>query len=255
MVEISVLYSFARSGGTLVNQLLGVHPQCLVLSEVNPTASFKPIQEQGLEWLGLLEESYINKFVSMPYHKQIKFLYDRSIAKGKKLIIRDWVSVNFLPGCSGPEIKPSGELEQAFYLERADFRPVPLVIVRRGEAVYKSIEENFPKMEGLSLKSFSEYYLKYAYAVAEFPKIKLENLRSQPVNTLGEILNRLDLASDEINLLLENFFNFKNCTGNISLKKSNKSSFAQKILPPETHIESTSHPKLIEANKILGYDR
>mgnify|MGYP006114596515 CR=1 FL=1 len=255
MVEIPVLYSFARSGGTLVNQLLGVHPQCLVLSEVNPTASFKSIQKQGLEWLGLIEKSYTNKFVSMPYHEQIKFLYDQSTGKGKKLIIRDWVSVNFLPGCSGPEIKPSGELEQAFYLGRSDLRPLPLVIVRKGEAVYKSIQRNLPRMEGLSLKTFSESYLKYAYAVAEFPKIKLESLRSQPASTIREILNRFDLSSDETSFLLENFFNFKNCTGNTSLKKVSKSSLAQKILPPENNIESTSHPKLIEANKILGYDK
>jgi len=254
MTEIPVIYSFARSGGTLVNQLLGVHPQCMVLSEINPAASFKSITEQALEWLGLLNEKEADEFESTPYHQKILFLHKLAARENKKLIIRDWVSINFLPGTAG-DIKPSRELEQIYYLKRAGLKPLPLVIARKGEAVYKSIRENFPNMASLSLKSFSEAYLRYACAVADFPKIHLENLRSQPEAILEEILNRFKLASDKNSMLLENFFNFKNCTGNVSLKKGNKSASAKTILPPENHIQSKSNPELTEANKILGYDR
>ena len=254
MTKICVMYSFARSGGTLVNQLLGVHPQCLVLSEVNPASSVKPIPKQALEWLGLLNEKEVNEFSSMPYHQKISLLHERAERENKKLIIRDWVTVNFLQNSAGV-IKASEELEQIFYLKRAGFKTLPLIIARRGEAVYKSIQDNFSQMADLSLKNFAESYLKYAHAVSEFPKIHLEDLRSQPEKTLGEILTHFDLASYKNNLLLENFFNFQNCTGNVSNKKVSKSAYAKKILPPENQNQPSSHPGLIEANKILGYDR
>ena len=118
------MYSFARSGGTLVNQLLGVHPQCLVLSEVNPASSVKPITEQAVEWLRLLNGKEINEFSSMPYHQKISLLHERAESENKKLIIRDWVSVNFLQNSAG-DVKPSGKLEQAFYLKRAGFITLP----------------------------------------------------------------------------------------------------------------------------------
>ena len=254
MNKICVMYSFARSGGTLVNQLLGVHPQCLVLSEVNPASSVKSIPEQAVKWLRLLNEKEVNEFSSIPYHQKISLLHERAKRENKKLIIRDWVSVNFLPNSAG-DIKPSGALEQEFYLKRAGFQILSLIIARRGEAVYKSIRDNFSDMADLSLNTFAESYLKYAHAVSGIPKIHLENLRSEPDKTLREILAHFDIESYKNSLLLENFFNFQNCTGNISNKKISKSAYAKKILPPGKYIQPSSHSALLEADKILGYDR
>lgn len=255
MIDIPVIYSFARSGGTLVNQLLGVHPQCLVLSEINPAASYKPIAEQAVEWLGLLEEKEAEEFSYMPYHQQIKLLHGRANGHKKKLIIRDWVTVNFLSGSTSSDILPSKQLEQSFYLERAGFRSLPLVISRKGEDVYKSIRDNFLELAGLEMESFAESYLEYARAVAEFPIIHLEELRSQPEVALGEILRRFNISCDDTSSLLKNFFSFKNCTGNVSLKNANKSAVAQGILPPETLTPTqNSHPYLAEANRILGHE-
>ena len=239
----------------MVNQLLGAHPQCLVLSEINPAASFKAIAEQAIEWLGLLEEKEAEEFSYLPYHQQIKLLNDRTIAQKKKLIIRDWVTVNFLPGSAGDDIVPSRQLEQSLYLERAGFQSFPLVITRKSEDVYKSIRDNFSELAELDMKSFAESYLEYAHAVAKFPIIHLEELRSQPEIALGKILRRLNISCDDNNSLLQNFFSFKNCTGNVSLKNANKSAVAQEILPPETRVPTqNSHPYLVEANGILGYE-
>lgn len=255
MIDIPIIYSFARSGGTLVNQLLGVHPQCLILSEINPAASYKPIAEQAVEWLGLLEEKEAEEFSYMPYHQQIKLLHDRANGHKKKLIIRDWVTVNFLSGSTRSDILPSKQLEQSLYLERAGFQSLPLIITRKGEDVYKSIRNNFLELAELEMMSFAESYLEYARAVAEFPTIHLEDLRSQPEVALGKILRRFNISCDDNSSLLQNFFTFKNCTGNVSLNNVNKSSVAQEILPPETRAPTqNSHPYLVEANAILGYE-
>src|SRR5437763_195444 len=110
MSVMPVVYSFARSGGTLANQLLGVHPDCLVLSEVNPAASVKSVAAQAADWLGLAAAP--KELSALPYREQVRTLAQRALVAGKRLVIRDWVTVNFLPGTSAQTV-PSGELEQA----------------------------------------------------------------------------------------------------------------------------------------------
>lgn len=259
MNRIPVFYSFARSGGTLVNQLLGAHPQCLVLSEVNPAASYKSIAEQAVEWLGLIAAHEVEDFSYMPYHRQINLLYTRAAVQGKQLIIRDWVTVNFLAGSAGNNVVPSGQIEQELYLEYAGFESVPLIIARRGAAVYGSIKHNFSHLQDLEEKVFAEAYLEYARAVAKFPKIHMEALRAHPDTTLLEILRRFDLVSHHRSSLLQNFHDFRSCTGNTTLQVSSESASARQILPPETLVsqETTltdTYQTLDEADRLLGYD-
>ncbi len=258
MSTIPVIYSFARSGGTLVNQLLGAHPQCLVLSEVNPAASHKPVAEQAVEWLGLVAAHEVDEFSHMPYHRQINLLHTRAAVQGKRLIVRDWVTVNFLPGSAGNNVVPSGQIEQEWYLEHAGFESVPLVIARRSAAVYGSIKHNFSHLQGLEVEVFAESYLEYARAVTKFHKIHMETLRAQPETTLLEILRRFNLVSSHRRSLLQKFHDFRNCTGNTTLRISSESATARQILPPETLVSQETtltdiHPALVEADRLLGY--
>jgi hypothetical protein len=194
MKSIPVVYSFARSGGTLLNQLLGVHPECLVLSEVNPAASYKSVAEQATDWLNLVAAIDVPAFKTLPYDQQITTVYERSVVKGKTLIIRDWPTVNFLPNCAGERIKPSHELEQELYLRHGGFEPIPLVVARRGAAVYESIKRSFSHLNHLELDIFAECYVEYARAVANFPKIHLENLRADPLSVLSTVLTEFNLS-------------------------------------------------------------
>jgi len=253
---IPVFYSFARSGGTLVNQLLGVHPACLVLSEVNPAASYKPVVEQAVEWLGLVEAPEAREFAHLPYHRQIAFLHERAGERNKQLVVRDWVTVNFLPGAAREDTMPSGELEQALYLQRAGLRPLPMVIARRGAAVYGSITHHFANLRELALEIFEKSYLEYAHAVAAFPKIHLEALRARPAATLAEILARFKLDASAGESLLEGFHEFRNCTGNTTLQGQSGSAVAKRILPPEAAADEgalSERPSLVEADRLMGY--
>ena len=258
MSTIPVFHSFARSGGTLVNQLLGAHPQCLVLSEVNPAASFKSVAEQAVEWLGLVEPHEAGEFARLPYHRQIAFLDGRAGKRGKRLVVRDWVTVNFLPGAARDHTIPSGELEQELYLEQAGLRPVPVVIARRSAAVYRSITRHFSHLQDLEPEVFEKSYLEYARAVAEFPKIHLETLRARPAAAVEEVLRRFELDTSRRESMLENFHEFRNCTGNTTLQAQSGSAIAQRILPPEASAPDEAalterHPALAEADRLMGY--
>ena len=247
-----MLFSFARSGGTLVNQLLGVHPQCLVLSEVNPAASYKPIAEQAVEWLDLATPREAQGIARSPYAQQVALLRERAAGRGKTLVIRDWVTVNFLPGTT-QDVIPSGTLEQPLYLERAGLEPLPMVVTRRAAAVHASIVKNFTQLAGLTVDAFAEAYLAYARAVAGFTRIHVEALRAAPKEGAIRIAQHFGLDTAPAPAMVRDFHQFRRCTGNTTLQGRNASADARNVLPPERD-SASSHPKLAEADRLLGYD-
>lgn len=255
MSTVPVLYSFARSGGTLVNQLLGVHPDCLVLSEVNPAASYKPVAEQAVEWLGLVALDEAPGFARRPYREQLAELHRRAAERGKRLVVRDWVTVNFLPGTAGSAAAPSGELEQALYLERAGLEPLAVVVTRAAEAVYRSIRRSFAHLRELDRDAFAIAYLAYAKRVAHLPRVSLEALRQRPPEAVARLLEMLQLRPVDPRSLLDRFADFTRCTGNNSLADKPASASARTVLPAEADGSGANeaHPAFAEADRMLGY--
>jgi hypothetical protein len=252
MPAIPVLFSFARSGGTLANQLLGVHPQCLVLSEVNPAGSYKSVPEQAVEWLELATADEAAKLAAMPYREQIRMLRERAAARGRLLVVRDWVTANFLPG-TAPRVVPSGMLEQSIYLERAHLEPICLVVTRRAAAVYRSIITNFSHLGGLTVEAFGEAYLAYARSVVHLPRLHMESLRAAPEAGVRKLLESFGLDTSSVRDVLRDFHDFRKCTGNNTLEGRGGSADARSVMPPETPPDIT-HPALAEADGLLGYD-
>jgi hypothetical protein len=253
MSAIPVLYSFARSGGTLVNQLLGAHPQCLVLSEVNPAGSFKPVAEQAVEWLELASREEAGELAALHYGKQMALLRERAADRGRTLVVRDWVTANFLPD-TGPRVVASGALEQPLYLSRAGLQPTALVVSRRAAAVYRSIVANFAHLKDLGIDAFAEAYLAYARAVASFPRLHMENLRAAPEAYARKLLEAFELDTAAVPQVLRDFHEFRKCTGNNTLEGRGGSADARSVLPPEPR-EELSHPALAQADTLLGYER
>lgn len=257
MKHIPIIFSFARSGGTLVNQLLGVHPDCLVLSEVNPAASMVSVTRQALDWLGLIEATETDQFQELPYSQQIALLDERSRARRKTLIIRDWVTVNYLPGAGRNSIMPSLVLEQPVYLARAGYSLRPLVVTRKANSVYRSIRSNFIQMANLSAEAFATAYLMYAHAVSGFPKVALEMLQMMPRETLVQIMQELGLSADHVDHQLAAFSAFDKCTGNNTLAVPSETAHARHILPVGRDSEAErAFPEICafsEADRLLGY--
>jgi hypothetical protein len=252
MTAVPILFSFARSGGTLVNQLLGVHPACLVLSEVNPAASFKPVAEQAWQWLDLVDAQEAGDFARLGYREQITRLAERARARGKQLVVRDWVTVNFLDR-TADAAAPSGQLEQLLYLQRGGLEAVPVVVTRRAAGVYRSIVRNFGQMRDMAVETFAHAYLAYARAVSRFPRVHLERLRAAPEAGVGELLERFRLDAAPAAALLRDFHEFRRCTGNTTLEGLGGSADARQVLPPEP-VAPLSCPELDEADRLLGYE-
>jgi hypothetical protein len=257
---IPVFYSFARSGGTLINQSLGCHPANAILSEVNPGGAFKSIAKQGAEWLGLFGASEVKSFSALSYGEQISKLYERAELKKRKLIIRDWCTINFMPlEISDLSFWPcSMVLEQEIYLRAAGFLPRPIVIARDAASVYLSIKQAFPKLRNLDISRFGTSYLAYAHAIGGYPIFKLEDFRKNPGDVLPMICRQLDVHFPDN--FEDQFFRYNSCTGNNTLETKAASQSAQAILPMDSArtpewTKAAEHPLLAEANRILGYEQ
>ena len=254
---IPVFYCFARSGGTLLNQCLGITEGNLVLSEVNPHISCRSIEQQAHEWLGLLTSDERVVFSRLPYAQKIRQLHDRARSQKTQLILRDWCTVNFLARTAADETEPSGVLEQPFYLSTVGLTPRALVFTRRASAVYASIRENFPQLHKLDLNEFAEAYLEYARAVADLPIFKLEDFTVNPTEVMAAIAERLGVpvAKD----FKKRYRNFQHCTGNNLIWPPPRSLKAESINPrvekqrQSDSLANAQHPKLGEADSIFGY--
>lgn len=259
-MAIPVFYSFARSGGTLINKCLGCDPGNLILSEVNPAGAFKSIEEQAFEWLQLIEEGERRDLEQRSYGDKIGFLEQRARARGKVLIIRDWCSVNFLrPGRAAGDIVPpcSGVLEQSVYLRSAGLDPRAVVITREAASVFLSIKRAFRALADLELDEFARAYAGYAEAVRELPCFQLEKFRREPERDLQRICEALGV-NHPANFLGE-FSDFERCTGNNTLAEQALSQQAATILPEEGKRSAewqnaAEHPLCRQANEWFGYD-
>lgn len=257
-MHIPVVFSFARSGGTLVNQLLGVHPDCLVLSEVNPAASVVSVTRQAADWLGLIEAAEVDQFHAFPYAQQVALLNERAKSKEKTLIIRDWVTTNYLAGAGDGAVVPSAILEQQLYLARAGYSLRPLVVTRNAQSVYQSIRRTFSQLSDLSEDVFSTAYLAYARAVSTFPRVSLEALQASPRETLVQILQKLGLSTDFTDMQLETFADFCMCTGNNTLAMPSATTHLRQISPVRSDALADNillNTELFaEADRLMGYE-
>jgi hypothetical protein len=255
--EVSVYYCFARSGGTLINRCLGCIPGNLVLSEVNPMGSIASVESQARDWLGLVAAGEFEQFAGKSYGEKISLLADAATGSGKRLIIRDWPTLNFLSGIHWGYFFPSGVLEQDFYLDRHVLRRHSAVISRRSASVYESLKRSFPHLKELSVDDFSSAYLAYAEAVASFQVIHFEEFCEAPVREFGRLCQALNCSfSDHF---VTAFRNFVNCTGDNNLAAVSRGGSSNRIVPLTDNRESpawraaTRDERCREADQIFGY--
>jgi hypothetical protein len=213
--ELPVLICYSRSGGTLLNRILGSLKDVIVLSEVNPWGSFKPMLEQAQEWFRLINAEEKRGLESRTFAQQIGELQKRATGQGKKIIIRDWSTANFMKGLVRDR-KPSYRLETMIELGRS-FSLKPLVLMRDPYSTWKSNIENFGQYFDLSPQKFFCEYGKYLASVEALPRIKLEEFTSFPANYMEWICEYWNLPY--IKECLTNFYHFAHCTGDNTLAK------------------------------------
>jgi hypothetical protein len=255
--QVSVIYSFARSGGTLLNRCIGSIPGNIVLSEVNPCGDVMAIEAQAHQWFGLIDEAEAAELAEKTYIDKITFLAHRAKEKSLNLIIRDWSAVNYIDHASNDFHLSSLELEQEFYLSHADLDVKSVTFSRKSEDVYISIKNNFEHLKEITVQDFGKLYLAYAQKVSKYSVFHYEDFCNNPAEILGEICRVLNVAFD--GSFLENFSNYDYCTGDSQFSDSSRGYRLGSIqaLPPQgsrlAREEAQANEDLILADKWLKY--
>jgi len=185
--SIAVFYCFPRSGGTLLNQCLLCAPGTVVLSEINPSSSVIPIEQQAAEWFQLLNPTEAADLANRTYLEKISRVYDRTNAAQKSLCVRDWCGINFLAHISPWLGVPSQVLEQRLYLQHGGYELREIALVRRSAAVYRSLHENIPELAALTVEEFGAAYRSYLRQLSSVKKYQLEHLTSASSAVLKSI--------------------------------------------------------------------
>ncbi len=253
---ISVLYCFPRSGGTLLSQCLLCAPATVVLSEVNPAASFLPVEQQASAWFGLITAKEAAALEARTYLEKVTFLARRCAKKKRRLCVRDWVAINFVPGLTPLAPEASGVLEQRLFLRDAGFEVTEAVLLRRSEQVFRSMRRHIPGFQSYPLREFAQHYRGYLRAVADIPRFQLEELTAKPADTLRRICAALRL--DFPPRFQSQFHRQEHVTGNNTLPLKPASASATRIesLPtPTTGVKSSPRERALFASldALAGY--
>ncbi|MBE9070370.1 sulfotransferase family protein [Leptolyngbya cf. ectocarpi LEGE 11479] len=226
-----------------------------MLSEVNPHLSVLAVEKQAIDWLGLISKEEYASFTRKSYVEKIEHLSQLARATDKKLIIRDWISVNYLPNVAVGAF-PSETREQELYLNKYGLQSSGIVFSRRAETVLSSIKRTFTHFSGLSTDDFASAYLSYAEAVSDLPIFHYEDFCENPSSVLQKICSTLNIFYDSS--FIEKFYTFHQCTGDNNPGQESKryhlNMISSSIKIDAEFIEYSQNKKIQKANSLLGYE-
>ena len=253
---LAVYHCFARSGGTIVNRLLGASRDVVVLSEVGPAASVRDPLVQAVEWLDLVDPVEVDELRDRDFGELIGELARRAASRGQHLVVRDFVTPNFLPRAFG-DVLPSGVLELVRALEAAGCELARVVVARRSASTYTSIVRSFPHLSSLTVDEFAVAYHAFAAAVTGVPVIRYEDLTADPPGGLQALSEALGCPFDPD--ALTGFASFRNCTGDLQLEKLSRGAPLTRVTPladrtsDPLFIAAAEHPLCRAADDRFGY--
>jgi len=251
-IKIIVIINYSRSGGTLLTRILGMLPNVIIGSEINPLAGATPDHKAIQPHLALKKQMklwYDIEVDGNSFEECVQNLAEYCNLAGSHLVIRDWTHVDFIKRKEN-EYKPKYNfniLEQLNSIGNLK----AFVFVRDAIDVYLSSSKQ--------INEFSMAYLIYVKKILEeqFPIFKYEDLIENPDDTVKKIC---DLIGIEYSPDYKRFNENLKCTGDIQLGKRSRGLYKGGIVKlPRKWVACSSRKKidacknLIEANSLLGY--
>jgi len=251
-MEVIVVINFARSGGTLLTQVLGSSDDVWILSEINPRAGANPLHQSVNPDLAVLEQAwqwYGVRLKGLGFRSDLKEFRQIAESRGKILVIRDWTFQNFSQKAWFSGSSPSYRFE--LLEELKDSFPIrPLAFVRDGIDVFLSF--------GGNLRQFSYDYREFARGLVNhgIPILRYEEFTKHPL----QFIQRLsEVTKKELSIDLTTFHT-RPATGNLQSGKTSRGIRAKGVvtLPrkriSKKRIFDIEHcGNLMEANRLLGY--
>ncbi len=251
-MTIIVMFSYARSGGTILNQCLGSLPNVVIMSEVNPLGggwgvreadSLTTIKAQAKEWykIDLKNDDFTKNALELDQICQNQHQF---------LILRDWTFVNFTSYENNFNVPPRRFLTLDALKNKAEVKPFALV----RDAIDVWLSRGCPPMN----EFYADYLIYIQTLLQEGIKIfKYENFCAAPDRTMFEICNYVNIPySDDY----KNYSTFFKVNGDVQ-NKDNSRGVQQGIIKPLRR-KKLEHEKvqmlnqnkhMIQVNQLLGY--
>ena len=196
MSEIAVLYSLARSGGTLISKCLGCIPGNVLLSEINPRwAYFNPLN-QAKFWFNLVSDQDIENLYNTGnynYLGAIRLIHQRCTENDLNLVIRDWTHVDFTTG--DYPVSPIYRLSQ-FETLKAEYSLRHIALVRHPLDTFLSLAR-LPDYRGrIGISEYLYGVRSYAEAAVSIGFVRFEDFCVDPNNGLQIICESLRVNYD-----------------------------------------------------------
>ena len=243
------MLNFGRSGGTVLNQCLALLPNTIVLSEVNKLGgggglqNFDNIKDQAANWYNI-------KLKSETFEEQILELAEYCQTYNKKLIIRDWVYINFVPTQKNA-FRPSYELDTYLFL-REHFDVNPFLLVRNTIDCW--ISYKMPE-----INSFIKDYKRFIEKVTSYdiPIFYYEQFVRSPSNELKTICASLNVTFKDV---INKAPHYKNVNGDIQPNFNSRGQkgairpLKRKIIPFQLVKQVNSNEDFKRINTLLNYE-
>lgn len=253
-MSIILMICFARSGGTILNKCLGSLPNVVMVSEVNPLGGgkglrlYQTIKSQAKHWYGIDLISDDNDFVGSA-------LELGKICKetNRKLIIRDWTSVNFFPFKINNFTPPQRFLSLNSLRDQCEL--VPFVFVRDAIDVWFS----YKRLRNYGYQHFFKHYLTYVKAIKNIncPIYKYEDFTLDYERIIKDICDYTGLQCCDS---FKNFNSFNKVNGDIQFGKQSRGARQKGITPLSRKIINREEVEVINkcvdmvrANQLLNY--
>jgi hypothetical protein len=209
-MNVGLCLCYARSGGTLINQMIGCLPDVIVLSEVSPygggwgrqaAKSFTTPAEQLAQWYGL-------EIPSGSFEFELVHAIEVCDKLGKRLVIRDWPFIAFTPAPQN-KFNPPGRLVTLDILNKLGVSVDAFALVRHPISIWMSRGE--PSNEA----DYLIPYMKYTESLAslDIPLFRYEDLCKNPDKVMKRIANVMKLQG--IGTEWRAFNTFKHVNGDV----------------------------------------
>lgn len=199
-IDVVLLLTFPRSGGTVFSKALQQHSKINLISEVHSKHIQRlSLKEQLKNWFNLDSKG--------DYESDIINFIECSKSEGKTPVIRDFSYLDFCPD-SMNDFSPIMEFTNLTLLKKMNYRVYSFALVRNGYDMW--ISQNGPRNLG-------KHYLNFIQKIQDnhIPTIKYEDFCLAPDETFSSILSNLDLKYEKEMLIDLKLVN--NITGDISI--------------------------------------
>lgn len=256
---LRVVHSLGGCGGTLLARCLGVLPNVVVLSEINPLSvcTFKELNPlyQDRQWLHLLSDGDHERFSRLDLRQAAHFgeviaaLQKQAESRGLHLIVRDYNYADFI----GVPFVPRPPLRRLLYdaLPGSGER-LAVGLVRHPVDQFVSLRGHVAiRRGGLTAAEFARGYRAFVQDLQGTPVFRYEDLIASPQQELRRICECLQLPFDPG--FQERFHTFDKVTGHRSRQES-ISGPCRKSPAEEVLLRFETDPALGALAQSLGYE-